>query len=124
MANPRVSNLLTAPREDKNDPRVFARQALVGDQADLVNIYYVNIQPGFMGGSHFHEHSENVYLVLRGSPTVVVDGVRHVLAPHDVIFIPRGVDHAAGNESDSEVEMVEIYAPPKAPGDSHPSTRG
>lgn len=92
----------------------------MGDAAEAVNLQHVRIEPDFVGGMHYHENSENVYIVLSGTLTVVVDGTSYELAQNDLVFVPRGSHHSASNYGTEAVECIEIYAPPKAHWDSHP----
>lgn len=72
------------------------------------------------GGYHYHEHADNIYVVLSGTIHAFVDGQSHVLEEGDVIFIPAGSPHRTTNGGDTVARALEIYAPP--PGtDSHPA---
>jgi mannose-6-phosphate isomerase-like protein (cupin superfamily) len=72
------------------------------------------------GGYHYHEHSDNIYIVLSGTINSYVDGVSRLLSAGDVIFIPAGSAHRTTNGGDTVARAIEIYAPP--PGDdSHPA---
>ena len=64
------------------------------------------------GKLHYHERSENIYIVLEGTLEVVVEGERFMLGPDEVGFIPPGVKHAAGNGGDTMDKVIEIYSPP------------
>jgi len=66
------------------------------------------------GPCHYHERSENVYIVLEGSLEVWIEGVRYILGRDDVAFIPAGLRHCAGTAADSSkpARVIEIYAPP------------
>ena len=75
-----------------------------------VHINVLNVDSG-PGPYHFHEHAENVYIVLEGTLGVVVEGERHLLQRDDVAFIPPGVRHSAGNAGDVPARVIEIYAP-------------
>jgi mannose-6-phosphate isomerase-like protein (cupin superfamily) len=115
----RITNLDTAPIKEMKNDRGYDRLLVDGDQAEALNIYYVNLKPGRgLGPYHYHEHSENLYVVLSGTIEAVVDGVRHVLGPRDVIFIPKGAPHQTGNAGDGPAEALEVYAPPRGT-DSH-----
>jgi mannose-6-phosphate isomerase-like protein (cupin superfamily) len=120
MPNPFTANLLTAPQVAGKHPKVTFGHALMGTAADDVNLQYVRIESDFTGGLHYHEHSENVYLVLSGTLTVVVDGTTYELGPNDLVFVPKGSHHSASNYGTDPVECIEIYAPPKSADDSHP----
>jgi mannose-6-phosphate isomerase-like protein (cupin superfamily) len=64
------------------------------------------------GEIHFHQHADNVYVVLDGVLEVVVEGERHLLKKDDVGFIPAGVVHSAGSAGGhGPTRVLEIYAP-------------
>jgi mannose-6-phosphate isomerase-like protein (cupin superfamily) len=45
------------------------------------------LQPGQRGRIHAHEHQEEVYVVLEGKLTLLIDGVEHVLDPDRVVRV-------------------------------------
>ena len=120
MPTPLATNLRTSPQVEGKDPKVTFGHALMGEVADDINLQFVRIEPDFTGGLHYHEHSENIYLVLSGQLTVVVDGTTYELGKDDLVYVPKGGHHSASNCGTEAVECVEIYSPPKAAGDSHP----
>ena len=64
------------------------------------------------GEIHFHQHADNVYVVLDGVLEVVVEGERHRLKKDDVGFIPAGMVHSAGSAGGhGPTRVLEIYAP-------------
>jgi len=108
-----VFNLADAPTR----PMRFDRGtliALVGEAEGArnvdVHINVLNVDSG-PGPYHFHEHAENVYIVLEGSLGVVIEGTQHVLERDDVAFIPPGLRHSAGNAGTVPARVIEIYAP-------------
>jgi mannose-6-phosphate isomerase-like protein (cupin superfamily) len=44
---------------------------------------------------HFHRRSTELYYVISGSGSVVLDGVEHPVAPGSLVHIPPGVVHGA-----------------------------
>ena len=115
----RVTNLDTAPIKEMKNDRGYDRLLVEGDQGEALNIYYVNLKPGRgLGPYHYHENSENLYVVLSGKIEAVIDGVRYILGPRDVVFIPKGARHQTGNAGEEPAEALEVYAPPRGT-DSH-----
>jgi mannose-6-phosphate isomerase-like protein (cupin superfamily) len=45
------------------------------------------LEPGQRGRIHAHERQEEVYLVLEGALTLVVEGAEHVLGPDDLVRV-------------------------------------
>lgn len=72
------------------------------------------------GGYHYHEHSDNIYVVLSGTINSFVDCESHILSEGDVIFIPAGAAHKTTNAGDTVARALEIYVPPTG-ADSHPT---
>lgn len=44
---------------------------------------------------HFHKRSTELYYVLGGEGSVILDGVEHEVKPGSMVHIPPGVAHAA-----------------------------
>lgn len=63
------------------------------------------------GPYHYHAQSDNVYFVLEGEISVIVEGEEFRLASHDALFIPFGLRHATSNCGDVPAQFIEIYAP-------------
>lgn len=108
-----VFNLADAPRHpmrwDRGTQiRLFGEET--GARQVDVHINVINVDSG-PGPYHFHEHAENVYIVLEGEIEAVVDGQRFTLRKDDVAFIPPGVCHSAGNAGTAPARAIEIYAP-------------
>jgi mannose-6-phosphate isomerase-like protein (cupin superfamily) len=51
-------------------------------------------QPMAYVQNHVHTVQEQVYYVLEGQGLLVVDGVEHLVGPHDYVWVPVGVYHA------------------------------
>jgi uncharacterized cupin superfamily protein len=79
------------------------------------------VRAGSLGGSvwefqpgqgqfvyHFHHASEELLVVLRGTPTVRMHDGDHQLAEGDVVGFPRGAEggHRVRNDSDSPVRVL------------------
>jgi mannose-6-phosphate isomerase-like protein (cupin superfamily) len=92
-----------------------------GDGLNHVSMQVQEFNVGAPFGTyHYHEHSDNIYLVLSGTIRSVVDGETLVLSEGDLMFIPAGSPHKTTNGGDVVARALEIYAPP--PGeDSHPA---
>jgi mannose-6-phosphate isomerase-like protein (cupin superfamily) len=63
------------------------------------------------GPCHYHAESDNVYFVLEGEISVVVEGEEFRLGRNDALFIPPGLRHATSNCGDVPAQFIEIYAP-------------
>lgn len=69
--------------------------------------------PGEASSLHSHGGSEELDVVLAGRGEVV-DGAgrRQSFGPHDMIFIPRGVEHQHVNTGEEPLVLLWCYAPP------------
>ena len=83
----------------------------VGAENVDLHINVINVDSG-PGPYHYHSKSENIYVVLEGTAWAVVEGVKYVLEKDDVVFIPPGMKHAAGNGGNVPCRVIEIYSPP------------
>ena len=61
---------------------------------------------------HKHKVQEQVYHVLDGEGLMEIDGERHVVRKHDVIFLPPGVEHAISNTGLVDLVFLVVTSPP------------
>ena len=95
------------------DERGITRH-LVGPSVGAVKVdVHINTlnQDSGTGPYHYHARAENVYVVLDGVVEAIIDHQRYFLVKDDVVFIPRGVPHAAGSAGFGSATVLEIYAP-------------
>lgn len=106
-------NIAEAPRAPLRLDR-GTQIRLIGSYSGASNIdmhvNVLNVNSG-RGPYHYHEKAENAYLVLEGTVEVIVEGTRHLLTKDDVVFVPPGIRHAAGNGGDTPAVVLEIYSP-------------
>ncbi len=55
-------------------------------------MYRIDVAPGQQLPNHTHDHEE-VFYVLSGSLTAVLDGEEYPVAEGDTVMIPAGVEH-------------------------------
>ena len=60
---------------------------------------------------HKHNVQEQVYHVLEGEGLMEIDGKRHVVRKHDVIFLPPGIEHAVSNTGLADLVFLVVTAP-------------
>jgi mannose-6-phosphate isomerase-like protein (cupin superfamily) len=115
-------SIAAAPKKEMSNDR-GVNHLLVDETVGLGNLF-IQVQefkPGAAFGKyHYHERSDNVFMVLEGTLKAVVDGQTHLLGAGDLLFIPAGAPHKATNGGSVVVRALEIYAPP-AGSDSHPA---
>ena len=68
-------------------------------------------QPMARVALHKHNVQEQVYHVLDGEGLMYIDGKRHVVRKHDVIFLPPGVEHSINNTGLVDLVFLVITSP-------------
>jgi mannose-6-phosphate isomerase-like protein (cupin superfamily) len=111
----------SSPKKPMSNDRGVNHLLVDGDGLGNVMIQVQEFKVGAAFGTyHYHEHSDNIYVVLNGTISAVVDGEQHVLQEGDLLFIPAGSPHKTTNGGATVARALEIYAPP-AGADSHPA---
>jgi uncharacterized cupin superfamily protein len=67
------------------DERFQALRRELGVSSFGMNL--ITLQPGQRGRIHAHEQQEEVYLILEGRLTLLVEGVEHVLGPDELVRV-------------------------------------
>lgn len=65
---------------------------------------------------HYHEKSTQVFVVLKGRATFVIDGVESELKPEQGIEIKPGQQHFISNKEQSDLEFI-LYSSPSTKND-------
>jgi mannose-6-phosphate isomerase-like protein (cupin superfamily) len=65
---------------------------------------------------HYHEISSQVFFILKGRATFVIDGVESVLKPEQGIEIKPGQQHFIANKERSDLEFI-LYSTPSTKND-------
>jgi len=64
---------------------------------------------------HYHERTDEIYYVIAGKGTMVLDGEETELHPGVVVYVPRGVRHKAKGD----LTVLLVCLPPGVMGDIH-----
>jgi mannose-6-phosphate isomerase-like protein (cupin superfamily) len=64
---------------------------------------------------HYHERTDEIYHVIAGRGTMVLDGEEVELHPGVVVYVPRGVKHKAKGD----LTVLVVCVPPGVLGDVH-----
>jgi mannose-6-phosphate isomerase-like protein (cupin superfamily) len=112
---------LNALEEIPNSDRTISIYEAVGLTAAIrderLSIAKTTMRPGSAAERHYHSESEEIYLVLSGSATMVVDDKRFSIAAGDVVAIqPREVHQVMTGKSEG-IEFLAITVPPYRPAD-------
>ncbi|HEX6843472.1 MAG TPA: cupin domain-containing protein [Stellaceae bacterium] len=68
-------------------------------------------QPMAHVARHKHVLQEQVYHVLDGEGIMEIDGRRHVVRKHDVIFLPPGIEHSIANSGLVDLVFLVVTSP-------------
>jgi mannose-6-phosphate isomerase-like protein (cupin superfamily) len=60
---------------------------------------------------HSHKVQEQIYHVLEGEGLMEIDGERHVVRKHDVIFLPPGISHSIANSGLVDLVFLVVTSP-------------
>jgi mannose-6-phosphate isomerase-like protein (cupin superfamily) len=60
---------------------------------------------------HKHKVQEQIYHVLDGEGLMEIDGKRHVVRKHDVIFLPPGIEHSIANTGLVDLVFLVVTSP-------------
>ncbi len=85
---------------------------------ELQSLAEATLEPGQATERHYHERSEEIYLVTKGSGELEVDGEKRRVRPGDAILIPPGAWHTLENDGSSELTILCMCAPPYSHDDT------
>ena len=68
-------------------------------------------QPMAYVALHAHKVQEQIYHVLEGEGLMQIDGKKHVVRKHDVIYLPPGIPHAIENSGLVDLIFLVVTAP-------------
>ena len=66
---------------------------------------------GRMPPAHVHVACDEVFYVLEGQITFVLDGLELVRGPDSSILVPGGTAHTFGNRSDAPARLLVLHSP-------------
>lgn len=103
---------VAASHEDPADPgslkRVLFTLKDFPKSHILQMINWAKIEPGKSFRTHYHEDMDEVFIIMKGSATILVDGMAEAVGVGDAMLITAGSRHRMENRSDSVVEYLVI----------------
>jgi len=60
---------------------------------------------------HIHDHTTEVFYVVEGTLTLLVDGVHKFVEAGSFVFVPKGTPHAQGNFTNSNLRLIISFYP-------------
>jgi len=76
------------------------------------------LEPGQTTERHYHERSEEIYLVTKGSGELEIDGESVLIRPGDAVLIPPRAWHTLENNGTSELTILCMCSPPYSDEDT------
>lgn len=67
---------------------------------------YMTIPPGTQFGLHMHDGSEELYVILKGTGTALLDGIERPVGPGDYLMLQDGGVHGLRNDGSVAVELL------------------
>jgi len=90
--------------------KIAIRQVLEkGDsQVGIRFMHDDTLEPGTTIGEHPHDGGEEIYFVVEGHGTMMLDGKPHPIGPGDISLVERGHSHGIVNSGDSPMRLLVI----------------
>lgn len=79
-----------------------------GDMAGIVSLGRTTLEPGASIGEHAHPNTEDLYLILEGRGTGVLDGERFPVGPGDLFLVKAGGSHGLINDSGEPLTFLGV----------------
>lgn len=79
-----------------------------GEMASLLSLGRTTLEPGATIGEHAHPDTEDLYLILEGHGTGLLDGMRFPVGPGDLFLVKAGGTHGLINDSAAPLTFMGI----------------
>ena len=96
------------PANGHADPKLFPANTGFG----ALSLGFQTVAPNSRIREHSHGDQVELQICFRGRGRVMVDGVPHRLEPGTTCFLGYDVKHEIINETDAELVMLWVIAPP------------
>jgi len=88
-------------------------------RSEVQSLAEATLEPEQSTERHYHRRSEEIYVVVKGSGELEVDGETRTVRPGDAVLIPPGAWHTLANTGTSELRILCCCAPPYAHDDTY-----
>ncbi len=78
----------------------------LGDMAGVLSLGRITLEPGATIGEHAHPNTEDLYLIVEGRGTGLLDGERFPVGPGDLFLVKAGGSHGLINDSDGPLTFI------------------
>jgi quercetin dioxygenase-like cupin family protein len=89
-------------------------KALVGPQnsgSSLIDFRISRYAPNAYVQEHVHKVQEQIYYVLEGEGVLTLGKARHLMRPHDYVYVPPGVRHSFTNTGTAGLVFLVVTTP-------------
>ena len=76
-------------------------------------VVVMSLPPGEDIGAEVHEDVDEVFVIVEGSGTAILDGERSPIVPGRLVHVMAGVRHDIVNTGLGDLRLYTIYAPPQ-----------
>ena len=90
----------------EQDERFFRLRSELGVSSFGLNV--LALQPGQRGRIHLHQNQEEVYIVLRGELTLLIEGEAEILGVHDAIRVAPEVRRQLTNVGSEPCVLIAL----------------
>ena len=91
------------------------RAILQGLARRVADIAGLPIQPGATLEEHVNEYYEEIYFIISGTATAIVNGEKHKVRDGDAIHLPKNTRHGMVNDSEDMTTYLIFGAGKKHP---------
>lgn len=78
------------------------------EQTDVTFMHDDILEPGATIGEHLHDGSAEIYYVVDGKGTMIVDGKEYPIGSGDVSWCNSGHSHGIKNSTESPMHMIVV----------------
>ncbi|MCL5432615.1 MAG: cupin domain-containing protein [Patescibacteria group bacterium] len=102
---------IPASHEDKNNPGVFKKilfenRDFIDGKIQMINWAKLPVHKTFR--QHYHEDMEEIFIVLKGKVTILIDQEKIELKKGDAVLVPMNKAHKMSNTGNTIVEYIVI----------------
>jgi len=105
--------LVVKPGEGRTYPLGLMRAVFKADGAETAGGYSVSewiLEPKSPGpGAHAHESEDDLFYIIEGTVTFILDGIAHEAPAGSFVLAPAGVRHDFENRTFKPARMLNFY---------------
>ena len=79
-----------------------------GEMDGVLSMGRTTLEPGSTIGEHSHPNTEDLYLILEGQGTGVLNGERFPVGPGDLFLVKAGGSHGLVNDSETPLTFLGV----------------